>query len=394
MPLFQALKQRLPFYPKSRKVLVEGRIMEEGDIPRAKNGEFIRANSALPRTTKLPAMEVRPGRFTLFVCYGCPWAHRAALVHELMGFGLAVSLVHTEGWLPWTRGLPALATGGWRVAGEELALARTALRNAPAAVQAEAAGPDPLYVWQLYTATDPVYSGRVTVPVLWDGDEVKIVNNESSEVLRLLNQEMRALATPDAPDLYPAELAAEIDATNERLQTGFNNGVYRVGFAGSPTAYAEAKKALFETMDWMEERVATRAFLNGDRLTESDVRAFTTLMRFDSAYHMMFRATDRRLRTGYPHLFRYLRRLYARPPFRASCRGMLLGYPLMYSIICRWEGRRIANVLRLCEVGVFAVLRTLAPDAPDWRYRLASLCCLPLRALGRLVDPCPSSLFE
>lgn len=391
MPLLQALKH-LPFYPKSRKVCVEGKIMDEDDIPRAKNGEFIRADSALPRKTELPVMEVRPGRFTLFVCHGCPWAHRAALVHEIMGFGNAVPLVSTEGWLPWTRGLPALATGGWRIAGEELALTRTALRNTPT-LQVEAAGPDPFFLWRLYVATDPVYSGRVTVPVLWDSEEVKIVNNESSEVLRLLNQEMRALGTPGAPDLYPVEQRADIDATNERLQTGFNNGVYRVGFAGSPTAYSDAKRVLFETMDWMEERVATRAFLNGDRLTESDVRAFTTLIRFDSAYHMMFRATDRRLRTGYPHLFRYLRRLYALPPFRASCGGMLFGYPLMYSIICRWEGRRIANVLRLCEVGIFAVLCTLAPDAPDWRYRLASLCCLPLRALGRLVDPCPSSML-
>lgn len=116
-------------------------------------------------------------------------------------------------------------------------------------------------------------------------------------------------------------------------------------------------------------------------------------MRFDSAYHMMFRCTNKRLRTGYPRLFAYLRRLYLHPAFKESCRGMLLGYSIMYGIICKWEGRRIANTLRLMEVFCFFVLCALAPDAPAWRYRLAATVCLPLRLLARVYDPLPSSLW-
>jgi putative glutathione S-transferase len=149
------------------------------------------------------------------------------------------------------------------------------------------AAPDPLtgahYVHQIYQRADPGYSGRASVPVLWDKETNTIVNNESSEIIRMFNREFRAF-TDDRTDYYPAELAAEIGAVNRRVYEGFNNGVYRAGFATTQTAYETAVKTVFETLDWLEARLSKSRYLVGDRLTEADWRLFPTLARFDAVY--------------------------------------------------------------------------------------------------------------
>jgi len=136
--------------------------------------------------------------------------------------------------------------------------------------------------------------------------------------------------------------------------------------------------------------LSSRSFLCGEVLTECDVRCFTTLVKFDSAYFNAFRCNIGHIRSEFPNLHRYLEQLYGLEPFRRSCQGMIFGYPLFYFCICRWKGRRLSNMLRLAEVSIFAMLFALAPDTPPWRYWLASLCCVPLRITNYFVDPLPN----
>ena len=168
------------------------------------------------------------------------------------------------------------------------------------------------YLYELYARTKPDYTGRVTVPVLWDSKAGRIVNNESSEILRMLNTEFGPLATRRLPDLYPPALRKEIDAVNERVYRGVNNGVYRAGFATAQEKYDQAVTALFATLDWLERRLAKRRWLCGRQFTEADVRLFTTLVRFDAVYYSHFKCNLRRL-TDYPRLWRYARRIHALP---------------------------------------------------------------------------------
>lgn len=168
------------------------------------------------------------------------------------------------------------------------------------------------YLHELYARAKPDYTGRVTVPVLWDTKAGTIVNNESAEILRMLNREFDALATRKLPDLYPAELSKEIDRINERVYRALNNGVYRAGFATAQDKYDAAVAEVFATLDWLEKRLAKRRWLCGARFTEADVRLFTTLVRFDAVYYSHFKCNLRRL-VDYPRLWRYTRRIYALP---------------------------------------------------------------------------------
>ena len=183
------------------------------------------------------------------------------------------------------------------------------------------AAPDPLtgalYVHQIYQRAEPKYSGRASVPVLWDKETNTIVNNESSEIIRMFNREFRDF-TDDKRDYYPAGLKDEIDAVNRRVYEGFNNGVYRAGFATTQTAYEAAVKTVFETLDWLEALLSGRRCLVGDRLTEADWRLFPTLARFDAVYFGHFKCNLRRL-TDYPTLSAYARRLYGMPGIAATC---------------------------------------------------------------------------
>jgi len=228
------------------------------------------------------------GRYHLYVSLACPWAHRTLILRKLKGLEeiLPVSVVHWH-----------MAEDGWTFAPGRGVI--------PDSVN----GADKLY--QVYAKADPGYTGRVTVPVLWDKQRGTIVSNESAEIIRMFNSAFDGL-TGSTLDLYPEDLRGEIDAVNETVYHKLNNGVYKCGFATSQSAYEEAFDALFETLDALEERLARQRYLVGDRLTEADWRLFTTLVRFDPVYHGHFKCNLRRL-ADYPNLWNYTRELYQQP---------------------------------------------------------------------------------
>ena len=166
-------------------------------------------------------------------------------------------------------------------------------------------------LYEIYTLAQSDYSGRVTVPVLWDKKQGTIVNNESSDIIRMFNSAFAALV-PDMPDYYPASLRTEIDALNDLIYHGLNNGVYRAGFATTQEAYEEAVSAVFATLDRLEARLATQRYLIGNQLTETDWRLFPTLVRFDCAYYGAFKCNVKRI-VDYPNLWAYTRELYQQP---------------------------------------------------------------------------------
>ncbi|HEX6119721.1 MAG TPA: glutathione S-transferase C-terminal domain-containing protein, partial [Dongiaceae bacterium] len=172
------------------------------------------------------------------------------------------------------------------------------------------------FLHEIYAKSEPRYSGRVTVPVLWDKQTSRIVNNESAEIIRMFNSAFDGVGAL-AGDYYPQDLRAEIDALNARIYGTLNNGVYKAGFAGSQEAYDEAVAPVFETLDWLETRLARSPYLCGERLTEADWRLFTTLLRFDPVYHTHFKCNLRRL-VDYPALWAYTRRLYQHPGIRET----------------------------------------------------------------------------
>jgi len=234
-----------------------------------------------------------PDRYHLYVSLACPWAHRALIVRALKGLEamLPVSVVH---WY--------MAEHGWT------------FEPGPGVV------PDPIHnverLYQLYQKADPTFTGRVTVPVLWDRKLDTIVNNESSEIIRMLNSAFDHLGA-EPGDYYPEPLREEIDAVNERVYHTLNNGVYKSGFATTQEAYEEAVHPLFETLDWLEERLAASRWLVGGTLTEADIRLFTTLVRFDPVYHGHFKCNIRQL-ADYPSLWGFTRDLYQRPKVRET----------------------------------------------------------------------------
>jgi putative glutathione S-transferase len=251
------------------------------DIPRdtaSTGGAFVRPDTSF--RDRVSAAEVEPGRFCLYVSRACPWAHRTLILRAMKGLERAVPAFYAD---------PYMGENGWEFASGGIR-----------------------YLHELYAKAKPDYTGRVSVPVLWDAQRGRIVNNESSEIIRLLNREFDALATRKLADLYPEDLRKEIDAVNERVYRTVNNGVYRAGFATAQDKYEEAVSGVFATLDWLEKRLAKRAWLCGARFTEADVRLFTTLVRFDAVYYSHFKCNLRRL-VDYPRLWRYTRKLYALP---------------------------------------------------------------------------------
>jgi putative glutathione S-transferase len=227
---------------------------------------------------------VEPGRYHLYVSLACPWAHRTIIFRKLKRLKSVISLSVVD---------PLMLEQGWRFAPE----------------------PDPLtgaqFLHQIYTTAVPRYTGRVTVPVLWDKRTRTIVNNESAEIIRLLNGPFATLGDA-SHDYYPEDLAAEIDALNQRIYGAVNNGVYKAGFATSQEAYEAAYEALFAMLDELEARLGTHRYLFGDRLTEADWRLFTTLIRFDAVYYGHFKCNRQALRE-FPNLWAYTRELYQMP---------------------------------------------------------------------------------
>lgn len=234
-----------------------------------------------------------PGRYRLYVSLACPWAHRTLILRALKGLEeiVPVSIVHWR-----------MREHGWT------------FESGPGVV------PDPVqraeYLYQVYLAADRSYTGRVTTPVLWDMKTGTIVNNESAEILRMFNSAFVAAGARPG-DYYPADLRAEIDALNERIYETVNDGVYKAGFATSQAAYDDAVARLFETLDWLEARLAARRYLCGGRVTEADVRLLVTLLRFDLVYYSHFKCNLRRI-ADYPNLSGYARDLYQLPEVAAT----------------------------------------------------------------------------
>lgn len=283
-------------------LLVDGQWQDQWYDTKSTGGRFKRQESQFrnwitPDGSAGPSGEggfpAVPGRYHLYVSLACPWAHRTLIFRKLKGLDqmISVSVVH------W-----AMLDEGWTFA------------------EGEGVIPDPInnarVMHQVYTTADPVYTGRVTVPVLWDKERETIVSNESAEIIRMLNSAFDGVgATPG--DYYPQALRAEIDALNARVYDTVNNGVYKSGFATTQEAYEEAVTPLFATLDALDERLATKRYLTDDTITEADWRLFTTLIRFDAVYVGHFKCNLRRI-ADYPHLSGYLRELYQWPGIRET----------------------------------------------------------------------------
>ena len=231
------------------------------------------------------------GRYHLYVAYGCPWAHRTLIFLALKKLRKAISVAYA---------IPGLPAQGWTY------------EDNPAFPDCT---PDRVngfhYLHEAYTASDPRYTGKVTVPTLWDKKTRRIVNNESSEIIRMLNSEFAAVGA-DPTDYYPKPLRGEIDRINEAVYVNVNNGVYRCGFARSQAAYEEAYDALFATLDDIEARLGRQRYLVGNQITEADWRLFPTLVRFDVAYFSLFKCNRNRI-ADYLNLSNYVRELYQVP---------------------------------------------------------------------------------
>lgn len=281
-------------------MLVNGKWIAKWEPVQSKDdaGRFIRQTSSFRNWitadgTAGPTGEAgfvaEPDRYHLYVALTCPWASRTLMVRKLKRLEHLISVTIVE---------PFLTDQGWRFGSYP------------------GAGLDPLvsatYLHELYTRADADYTGRATVPVLWDKHRGTIVNNESADIIRMLNTTFDGLTTSDL-DLYRAHLCNEIDALNGRLYENLNNGVYQAGFAGSQMAYEEAYRKVFGMLDELEERFSDgRQFLFGDQLTESDIRLFVTLVRFDVAYYGLFKC-NRNLIAQMPSLTAYLIRVLALP---------------------------------------------------------------------------------
>lgn len=229
------------------------------------------------------------GRYHLYVSYACPWAHRTLIFRALKGLEdvIGVSVVH-----------PDMLDDGW-----------TFDTDFPGATGDRLYGSG--FLRDLYTRADPRFTGRVTVPVLWDRKRETVVSNESAEIIRMFNSAFDGL-TGSRDDYWPEALRDEIATVNARIYDTVNNGVYKAGFATRQEPYDEAVSALFDSLDWLEARLSARRWLVGDRLTEADSRLFTTLVRFDLVYHLHFKCNRRRL-VDYPALWAYTRDLYQHP---------------------------------------------------------------------------------
>jgi glutathionyl-hydroquinone reductase len=265
-------------------------------------GRFVRAESGFrnwitpdgsPGPSGSGGFKAEPGRYHLYVSYACPWANRTLIFRAIKGLDgmITVSVTH---WL--------MAENGWTF------------------TPGEGVVPDTVngasYLHQVYTRADATYTGRATVPVLWDKQRATIVSNESAEIIRMFNSAFDGVGAKPG-DYYPEPLRAEIDAINARIYDTVNNGVYKAGFATTQEAYEAAIGPLFETLDWLEQRLQGRRFLFGAHSTEADWRLFTTLIRFDPVYHGHFKCNIRRL-VDYPNLFAYTRDLYQWPGVRET----------------------------------------------------------------------------
>jgi len=268
-------------------LLVNGEWVDKWYDTEKSDGKFVRQDSRFRDTiSSAPQSKFTPevGRYHLYVSLACPWAHRTIIFRKLKQLEDIISMSIVEA---------PMMENGWEF-GEQ---------------------GDPLYnldyAYQLYLKADPSYEGRVTVPILWDKKTQTIVNNESIEIIRMLNSAFNEL-TGNTDDYYPEPLREEIEAVNNRVYNTINNGVYKAGFATTQEAYNEAYTALFDSLDWLEARLAKQRYLVGDVITEADWRLFTTLIRFDAVYHGHFKCNRQKL-SEFHHISNYVNELYQVP---------------------------------------------------------------------------------
>jgi len=279
-------------------LLIDGVWHDQWYDTKSTGGKFVRSDSAFrnwvtadgsPGPTGEGGFKAAAGRYHLYVSLACPWAHRTLIFRKLKGLEDKISLSVTD----WYMG-----SEGWTFEPRDGVVG------------------DPIHgatrMHQVYTAAKPDYTGRVTVPVLWDRETGRIVSNESAEIIRMFNSAFDGLPGVTGEDYYPKALHTEIDAINDDVYGKVNNGVYKAGFATTQRAYEEAVIALFETLDRLEDRLSRQRYLTGDRITEADWRLFTTLIRFDPVYVGHFKCNVRRL-VDYPNLWAYTRELYQVP---------------------------------------------------------------------------------
>ena len=275
--------------------LVDGVWQEDGS--RTKDGRFIRPSSNFRNFVTADGsagpsgsggFPAEAGRYHLYISLACPWAHRTLIFRTLKKLDSVISVSNAA---------PLYSKTGWEFSTERGGTGDAVNGKATLA--------------EIYLLADPHYTGRVSVPVLWDKKRKTIVNNESSEIIRMLNTAFDAF-TNVRTDYYPVELRDEIDRINDIVYPTVNNGVYRAGFATSQDAYEEAARGVFATFDQIETLLAGRRYLVGQQITEADWRLFTTLIRFDSVYHGHFKCNLRRV-ADYPNLWNYLRDLYQQP---------------------------------------------------------------------------------
>jgi putative glutathione S-transferase len=278
-------------------LLIDGKWSDKWYDTKSTGGKFVRSESQFKNwitadgsagKTGKAGFKAEAGRYHLYVSYACPWAHRTLILRALKGLEdmIDVSVVGMT-----------MKENGWTFS------------------KADGSTGDTLYDFtfahQLYTKADPTYTGRVTVPILWDKKEQTIVSNESADIIRMLNSAFDEIGAKSG-DYYPEALHIYIDTVNERIYDTVNNGVYKAGFATTQEAYEEALHPLFETLEWLDGLLEARRYLTGDKLTEADIRLFTTLVRFDAVYVGHFKCNLKRL-VDFSNLWAYVRDIYQVP---------------------------------------------------------------------------------
>jgi len=323
-------------------MLVDGKWQDVWYDTKASKGHFKRSESQFRNwltadgaagPTGKEGFKAEAGRYHLYVSYACPWAHRTLIFRKLKKLEdlISVSVVDY-----------LMLENGWE------------FKKRDGATGDDLYGLD--YLYQLYLKADPNYTGRVTVPVLWDKQEQTIVSNESAEIIRMLNTAFDGL-TGSTEDYYPEALRSEIDALNATIYDTVNNGVYKAGFATRQDAYEQAVGRLFETLDTLDKRLSTSRYLFGDQQTEADWRLFTTLLRFDPVYVGHFKCNIRRIE-DYPNISGYLHDLYQHPGVAETCN--LLHIKNHY-----YQSHKTINPTGIVPVGPMIDL-----DAPHGRERI------------------------
>ena len=314
-------------------ILFKGDWIEDDSGLNSKDGAFVRASSSFRSRIGDPGFPPEGGRYHLFTGPSCPWAHRTVIGRKVKKLEAIVSLSQADrpriqGW-SFSSGIDDLQADG-----------------------------DRFDLHRLYAAAEPDYTGRVTVPVLWDRKTKTIVNNESSEILRMFNSAFGGMLEPSI-DLYPEDRRSEIDAVNAFVYDTINNGVYRCGFATSQEAYDKAFAKLFEALDLVETRLGKTRYLVGNTLTEADIRLFTTLIRFDACYYVLFKCNLRRI-LDYSNLHNYLLDLFQTPGFGDTVDIQRIKYGYYHE-----AGRRI------CPSGIVPLGPELDFGAPHDRGRFS-----------------------